>query len=855
MRRAITVGRGFGKKSLEEAFNTAQAGDVVCVEPGEYNLANGYDIGSRSLTVKGLGEAPGEVIIRAQMVVQQNGQLTLENLQLESFGEEAGAIFAAMGAVTLSRCVVIGLRYNYPTLHGTGATFSLTACEIEHAEDEEFGIYVEEASHVTLTQCDVHGVAIIQSQIEIAETQLSGFSYLQNHAELQASSLYLIPAASDRWTLRFLSGSAATIEDLNIEEGVANIDVTDSALTVQATNVDDDHRIIVYPDATAEASVPGAEWGQMQAEGGEAAQAGDEGGADQTADANGDDRAADSAQGDQDTASGQAAATDDAPRAIDVLNAMIGLEQVKAEVAQFVNLAQFSKRREEQGFESVSQSLHSLFLGNPGTGKTTVARLVGRAMYEEGVLPTDHYVEVSRKDLVANVVGGTALNTQQKLEEARGGVLFVDEAYSLYQEGGTNWGQEAVDTILKYMEDHRDDLMIIFAGYTKEMNDFLSMNPGLASRAPNTFNFEDYAPAEIAQIGTQELQSKGFQLNQDLYEKAIVRAYQADVSHDNARWVRNQNEELIRIAAKNHPDVFDAITDADIGELTGGDDGDKADSTEQLLAQLDGMIGLTEVKAFVHDLVQQVKVNAALADTLGDAAKPTYHMVFAGNPGTGKTTVARLIAKLFYNLGILPRATVVEVSRPDLVAGYIGQSEAKTQKVIRDALGGVLFVDEAYQLTLEGQSGNDFGKQVVETFITALENQRDQFVAIFAGYTKEMAHFLDANPGLRSRIPLTIEFADYTPDEIGDIVVAVVGQQWQVNCELLKAVASQRYLQLPPAERANGRWARTFADTVVHQHKLALAKRLDRGEQIGDSARVIPDALVVALLRDESSRA
>ncbi len=253
------------------------------------------------------------------------------------------------------------------------------------------------------------------------------------------------------------------------------------------------------------------------------------------------------------------------------------------------------------------------------------------------------------------------------------------------------------------------------------------------------------------------------------------------------------------------------------------------------------MVGLNSVKAFVNDLVKQVKVDQALQDKLPDATKPTYHMVFAGPPGTGKTTVARLIAQLFYNLGILPKDTVSEVARPDLVGQYIGQTAQKTGKAIRDAMGGVLFVDEAYQLS-QG-SENDFGKEAIETFITELENNRDKFIAIFAGYTNDMNDFLEANPGLRSRVPLTLEFEAYTPDEIAQIVENIVTKHWTINTELLHTVVVKNYKQLPANKQSNGRWARNFADKLISQHKLWLADHLDKEPNL--DVHHISDALLV----------
>jgi hypothetical protein len=216
------------------------------------------------------------------------------------------------------------------------------------------------------------------------------------------------------------------------------------------------------------------------------------------------------------------------------IHALTGLATVKKQVDRFVKLAVINREREQLGLKTAGVTLHSLFLGNPGTGKTTVARLLGRALHRAGVVASDRFVEVGRGDLVASVIGGTAKQTLQVLEGARGGVLFIDEAYALAQEGNTEFAQEAIDTILAYMENHRDDLVIIFAGYTDRMQQFLAMNPGLASRIPNRFDFEDYSADEISAIGTSALAASDYRLeDEELYRRIVGRSYAQSADRSN----------------------------------------------------------------------------------------------------------------------------------------------------------------------------------------------------------------------------------------------------------------------------------------------------------------------------------
>lgn len=535
--------------------------------------------------------------------------------------------------------------------------------------------------------------------------------------------------------------------------------------------------------------------------------------------------------------------------------ALTGLQKVKDQIAAFVKMVSFNQKRADMGLHTTHQTLHSMFLGNPGTGKTTVARLLADALYWAGAINSDRFKEVSRKDLVGTTLGVSANMTRQVLEEARGGVLFIDEAYSLYQEQNNEFAKEAVEELLSFMENHRHEITVIFAGYTSEMMDFLAMNPGLKSRIPHQFNFEDYTAEEIASIGYRSLLDEDYRVDEELYRQIVSQLYKQSADNSNGRWIRNINQRLISIMAdrvsneiaansESHIDV-QTITEQDLFDLVGGDVEAKEQKTEQLLAQLDEMTGLVPVKTWVRQLMIEAQADKQLQKVHTTFEKPTYHMVFQGNPGTGKTTVARIIAQLFHNLGILESPGVKSVNRTDLVGKYYGHTEAQTRRVIDEALGGVLFVDEAYQLS-SPSGGKDFGQQAIETFVARLEDDRDKFVAIFAGYTKEMANFLASNPGLRSRIPLTIEFPDYTAEEIGQMVVSRLQESWTFDYDLLGSLAARVYQSLPVEDRSNGRWARTFGDKVISAQKQWI---VDQSIPTED-ALVIDDAVLLKVAHE-----
>lgn len=521
---------------------------------------------------------------------------------------------------------------------------------------------------------------------------------------------------------------------------------------------------------------------------------------------------------------------------IEQINELIGLSEVKNQINSFFQLVRFNQLRASQGLKVQESTMHSLFLGPPGTGKTTVARLLGRALFEAGAIRTDVFVEKQPPDFIDG--HATPTTTNQILESARGGVLFIDEAYGFYKSNNNEFAEEALNLILAFMENNRDDIVVIFAGYQSEMQKLLAMNPGLESRIPHVFTFTNYSPTEIAEIGYRQLLAGDYTVNEELYRQVVSTKYAQAVTDGNARWVREFNNKLVSVmvgrvlsstgvstglSSEGTPDAAPAdvqtITDDDLYSISGGDQESKAQEVKNILAELDGLIGLAPVKEFVRDLVAEAKFDQAYNGGFQGSGS-AYHMVFSGHAGTGKTTVAKLIARLFYNLGMLQTSNVKAVGRADLVGEYVGQTEPKTMAVVKEAMGGVLFIDEAYQLTKSGGS-NDFGRVAVETLLVPLEEDRDKFIAILAGYTDDMNEFMRANEGLRSRIPRTIEFPDYTPEEIAQIVTLMLSK-YTFDTAAVQPLIAACYAQLPPSQRSNARWARNFAANVERNHKRKL---------------------------------
>ena len=252
------------------------------------------------------------------------------------------------------------------------------------------------------------------------------------------------------------------------------------------------------------------------------------------------------------------------------LDTYIGLGEVKREVSNLINMATVFKRREAAGLPNTDFSLHMVFTGNPGTGKTMIARLMARIYHSLGILSKGQLVEVDRSGLVAGYVGQTAIKTQKVIQSALGGVLFIDEAYALNGAGDNDFGQEAIDTVLKAMEDHRDDLIVIVAGYDELMEKFIHSNPGLESRFNRYLHFDDYTLDEMLDIFRMQCKKGSYTLSPDAEQdvKEFIYDENADgITFGNARGVRNIFEKILTEQA-NRLAAMETFTKDDLMTIT-----------------------------------------------------------------------------------------------------------------------------------------------------------------------------------------------------------------------------------------------------------------------------------------------
>ena len=517
------------------------------------------------------------------------------------------------------------------------------------------------------------------------------------------------------------------------------------------------------------------------------------------------------------------------------LEALTGLGGVKHEIELLIAGAKAAKMRRDAGVAvPAPPARHMVFTGNPGTGKTVVARLFARVLKDLGVLTSGHLVEATRSTLVGQYIGETAVKTRNVVKRAAGGVLFIDEAYSLFQEGvEEDYGPEAVAELLRGMENHRDDLVVIVAGYEREMRRFIASDPGLASRFPSTVRFPDFADTELIEIFTGQVAQAGLELAPDARDRVaeLLRRAPRGRSFGNARVMRNLCERAAALQArrvtgvrKPTPDDLAALLAEDIPDSLSG--ATRVRPVTDPLADLDALIGLADVKKEVHRLAAEARATDLRRAAGQQAGIPSRHMVFTGNPGTAKTTVARLVASVYADLGLLSSGHLVEVSRADLIGSYVGQTAPRVRAAVEQALGGVLFIDEAYSL-----AGDSYTQEAVSTLVQLMEEYRTDLVVIAAGYEREMKSFLSANSGLESRFPKHLAFPDYSDDELVEIFTRLAAAE---GLQLAEGVPARLRGLLRDVPRGpsfgNGRLMRNLLDDAVATQSERLTASSDASE-------------------------
>ena len=512
------------------------------------------------------------------------------------------------------------------------------------------------------------------------------------------------------------------------------------------------------------------------------------------------------------------------------LEDLIGLEDIKREVQKFKNLLIFNKKIENR-IEKKDMNMNMLFLGNPGTGKTTVASIMADILYELGYIKKNKFTDVSAKDLIAEYIGQTAIKTSRVIENALDGVLFIDEAYSIISQGrAASFGEESLAVLVQAMEKYKNRLIVIFAGYTSEMKTFVNANPGIASRIGYTFEFNNYTTEELIEILKNYANNKSFIIQEEAIPEIsnIIENNKNSKNFGNARFVINLFEKLIMIHAQDlNENDLTTISKKDVINLQNEKYISKK-SLEQSYTQLNKLVGLANVKEEIEGLADLVILNNKIEKRI----PLNLNMIFIGNPGTGKTTVARIFAEILFDLGYIKNNKLIEVTGKDLIGEYIGQTAPKTEKVLEDALDGLLFIDEAYTLMNQTGESSNFSLDAISTITKFMTDYEDRITIIFAGYKQEMKNFMEINSGLVSRIGETIEFEDYSEEELLQIYLNEMAKsEFEIDEEFINGITKIINENKKTKNFGNARFVINLYKKTLMQH-AKRCRNIDNTEEI-----------------------
>jgi SpoVK/Ycf46/Vps4 family AAA+-type ATPase len=460
------------------------------------------------------------------------------------------------------------------------------------------------------------------------------------------------------------------------------------------------------------------------------------------------------------------------------LDSIIGMTELKKEIKSLYKQVQQNIELAKVGGKAEKPANHFVITGNPGTGKTTVARHLGKIFEGIGILGAGHVVEVDRSKMVAEYLGQSAPKTNKLCDDAMGGILFIDEAYALYKDDNDSFGIESIEALLKRMEDDRDKLMIVAAGYKDRMDKFLTANDGLKSRFTKYFHLEDYTPEELTEIFMSFAKKDGIIVPPETKVKVTSffkdRCARKTKDFANGREARNLISEALKNKAERIEEAGGVAAMSKDEALTllpqdiPATASDKMLSIEDALKELDKLVGLKSVK----DAVEKIADTLQVQKMSGETEPLNKHFVFTGNPGTGKTTVARIMGSVLNAVGMLPTSNVVEVDKSKMVSSYKNKTGPLVNEQCDSAMGGILFIDEAYNLVAKGGQ-DETGDEAVAALLKRMEDDRGKFVVIAAGYSKEMEEFISTNPGFESRFSNVINFDDYNPDEMREIFMGI----------------------------------------------------------------------------------
>ena len=490
--------------------------------------------------------------------------------------------------------------------------------------------------------------------------------------------------------------------------------------------------------------------------------------------------------------------------ALGELDSLIGLSSVKQSIHRVIDRAKMEKELERRGISHQNYSMHMVFSGSPGTGKTVVAKLFGQIMKDSGILKEGRVISISASSIKSMT------NFSNIIESAYGSVLFIDEAYTL--------GPDAVAELIAQMENHRDELIVILAGYSRHMQALLGSNPGFKSRIGEEIYFPDYSEEELLEIFKYMVVHRGMTIDDEALSCArdiFARIGKAG-DQGNARYVRQIFEKVEsnqKIRLFNSFDDVSAIPDEELIKIDVSDFNDVAPLAhdakdgayypKSASEQLKELIGLSDVKKVISKRIDFMRAQKIQRDRGKSTSFVPAHMAFLGNPGTGKTEVANLLARILVEKNLLSVGKVIQVPAVSLVS-----APPVIPSLFDNARGSIIFIDEAYTLLSSPTA--------ISSLVESMDRYKNEVVVIMAGYSEEMNELFYSNPGLVSRIRSQIYFPDYSDDELVQIFeLMCLQREYQYDSEMLKLV--KQFISIQDKDRyfGNARFVRNLVEEMM----------------------------------------
>ncbi|MFN0178027.1 MAG: AAA family ATPase [Gemmatimonadales bacterium] len=517
------------------------------------------------------------------------------------------------------------------------------------------------------------------------------------------------------------------------------------------------------------------------------------------------------------------------------LDALKGIDAVREQLKQIIRASQERKARDPK--RPVLDG-HMLLMGNAGTGKTTIAKLLPKLLCRAGILPTERMVEYANPaSLQSGYVGQTSGRVNEAIDKARGGVLFLDEAHQMADSGGHNYQREILNTLLPRLENERGQFLCVLGGYTSSLPAVLALDQGMPSRFPEHYRVQlaNYDADTLSAIFLAMAADAGKTLTPEAEHRMrqlmrLLRRW-ALPAFANARGAR----EFLSACVANQVARTGADPTSDPNLLIEGDINLPRAATsktpEAALAEAEAKLGLLVGQPRLAEVIARLRGNLLLwraeLEEGADVAPPLEHILLQGSPGTGKTTVARIMGSLLYGLGMLPRPHVEEVRGTELIKGIQGAAAQAVRELVERAIGGVLFLDE-----VSGLLGQPQGVDVARELLPHLVDAKGRFVMIVAGYPHVIDGFLALDDGLARRFGTVLELQDYSPDDVHSITRQVVRAAGltltpEADAALLTLLRGPAATKLLPSRNAS--MAYVISSAIRDRLASRLAPRLARG--------------------------